>query len=90
MSYVTSDRKSDLESQLASTLAQIAAINTALAGASLSGTKRYEFDAGTGKQMEIFNSPLEMINALSKLEAKLSFIRRALGGQTVMTQQLRR
>lgn len=90
MAYLSSDRKADLESELASTIIQIAAINAAFAGGSSSGTKSYTFDAGTGQQKETFNSPLEMIATLDKLYARRYYLHRALAGKTIMTQQLRR
>ena len=91
MATITTDRKTDLDSDLAATLAHIAAIDAALAtGATLSGTKSYAFDSGTGMQRETFNSPMELIETRKNLVATRDYLRRALNGTTIQRQQLRR
>ncbi len=90
MAQITSDRETDLEGDLAAVLAHIIAIDAALATAATSGTKQYSFDSGTGRQQETFNSPLELIGTRRNLVANRDYLRRALIGRTIMTQQLRR
>ena len=67
MAYITPQRKADVESDLAATLAFIAWLDSNITNASTTGrsvgTKRYDLDSGTGRQSETFNSPMELIDA---------------------------
>ncbi len=90
MAYITSDRKAIVESDLASVLAQIAALQAAFLAYSTNGTDSYTFDSGTGRQQEKFTSPMEMSKVLSSLEAKRDRLIRELGGKLLLHQQLRR
>lgn len=90
MTCITTDRKTDLDSDLAAVLADITAMNAAITAVSVSGTKSYTFDSGTGRAQEVFNSPLEMISARDRLIARRDYLRRALSGTTLLRQQTRR
>lgn len=90
MSCITTDRKTDLESDLTAVLADIIAMNTAISGVATSGTKSYSFDSGTGRAAQVFNSPMEMISARDRLIARRDYLRRALNGTTLIRQQTRR
>lgn len=90
MSYINSTRKSDLESDLAAILAHIAAIDAAMATGATSGTISYSFDSGTGRQQEVFTSPLILVKTRAGLVATRDKIRRELAGRSIMTQQARR
>jgi len=90
MSCITAERKSTLESDLVAIKLQITAIDTAMAGASLSGTKSYSFDSGTGRASEVFNSPMELIDSRRRLAATRDRIQRELDGQSLLRTQVRR
>lgn len=94
MAYITAERKADVESDLAAALAFIAWLDLNITDASSTGrsagTRRYDFDSGTGRQSETFNSPIEMINSRKSEVATRDRLRRELGGQLIMTQQIRR
>lgn len=91
MTTITSDRYTDLQSDLTAVLAHITAIDTALASSGgISSTKEYSFDSGTGRQTEKFNSPLELIETRRGLVNERDRIRRILCGAGVMTQNTRR
>jgi hypothetical protein len=91
MAYITAERKAALEADLAAKNLQIAAMDAALATDPFAtGTKRYDNDAGFGRQTQVFNSPLELIKARETLERARDKIMLILNGQSVMTQQSRR
>jgi len=90
MACITSQRKTDLESDLDAVLANITAIDAAILAFSLSGTKSYSFDSGTGRAQEVFNNPMEMIKVRSNLTATRDLLRRQLNGTSIMRQQARR
>jgi len=90
MTCITSERKTDLDNDLAAVLANITAIDTAIASFSLGGTKSYSFDSGTGRSQEVFNNPMEMIKTRDSLIATRNYLRRALNGTSILRQQARR
>lgn len=91
MSYITSQRKADLESDLTATLLHIAAIDTAMTSAgSTAAVKSYSFDSGTGRQQETFTSFIELAKTRKSLAASRDLIRRLLGGTAIVRSQLRR
>jgi len=90
MTCITTDRKTDLEADLAAVLIDITAMNTAISGVSTNGTRSYSFDSGSGRAAEVFNSPMEMIDARNNLIARRDYLRRALNGTTLLRQQTRR
>ncbi len=90
MACVTTDQLADITGDLTAVLAHIAAIDAALAGPMINGTKSYVFDSGTGRQQEVFASPLEMIETRSKLAATRDRLRRNVNGTSIMTTRLRR
>lgn len=89
MSFITTDRKADLESDLAGVLAQISALETAFLNYSLTGTTSYDFRAADGYHKEKFTNPLEMSKVLKGLKAERDYLRRALSGRLVITSKLR-
>lgn len=90
MPSITTDQLTDLQTDLTAVLAHITAIDAALTNFGLTGTKSYIFDSGTGRQQETFNSPLELIDTRSRLRAERDYLRRALNGDTIIRQKLRR
>ena len=90
MSCLTADQITVLQSDLVAVLAQITLMNAAMIGAGSNGTKRYDFDSGTGRQSETFNDPLTMSNALDKLMARRDRIMRKLDGRSTLALKLRR
>lgn len=90
MTCLTADQITDLQSDLIAVLLQITAMESAMVGAGSNGTKRYDFDSGTGRQSETFNDPLLMSNALDKLMARRDRLRRKLAGYSKLTLKLRR
>lgn len=90
MTCITKTRKTDLENDLTAVLANITALDTAIANFSLSGTKSYSFDSGTGRAQEIFINPLEMIKSRDQLISRRNYLRRALNGTSIIRQQARR
>jgi len=90
MTCITATRKTDLEADLTAVLANIIAIDSAIASFSLAGTKSYSFDSGTGRAQEVFNNPMEMIKVRDSLTARRDYLRRALNGTSIIRQQARR
>lgn len=90
MTCITSDQKTQIEADLAATIAHIAAIDAALSSGALSETKSYKFDSGSGSQQETFNSPLELITLRKSLVATRNLYQRQLRGTNIITQQTRR
>ena len=90
MTCLTADQITDLRSDLVAVLLQITATEAAMVGAGSNGTKRYDFDAGAGRQSETFNDPLTMIAALGGLIARRDRLRRKLSGYSKLTLKLRR
>jgi len=90
MTCITQERKTDLESDLAATLANIAALDASIASFSLSGTKSYSFDSGTGRAQEVFINPMEAIKTRKVLISYRDYLRRALNGTSIIRQQARR
>lgn len=91
MSYITSQRKEDLESDLTSVLLQIIAIDTAMSEATeKAATISYSFDSGTGRQQEVLRDPLKIFELRKSLVARRDLIRRLLGGTAIVRSQLRR
>ena len=91
MSCITTENKTKWTADLARTIAIIDAIDAAfLAAADKATVSSYIFDSGTGRQSENFRSPLELIDALRRLEAKRDKLQRFLNGTAVTRMQLRR
>lgn len=90
MACITTDRKTTLEADLARVIKHIAAMETALDGPTLSGTKSYSWDSGAGRASEVFESPMIMIRQITVLEAKRDRIIRALNGGSLLRTQVRR
>lgn len=90
MTCITSQQKTDLQGDLAATIAQIDAIDATLSNSVLIKTKEYSFDSGTGRQQEKFNTPMELINLRRSLVATRDLLRRKLNGTNVISQKTRR
>lgn len=91
MSCITTENKTKWTADLARTILMIAAIDAAFLDAADKATvSSYSFDSGTGRQQESFRSPLELIDALRRLEAKRDKLQRFLNGTAVTRMQLRR
>lgn len=90
MTCLTADQITDYQSDLDATIAQITAMQAAMVGAGSNGTKRYDNDAGFGRQSETFHDPLIMIDALGKLMARRRLLRAILDGRSTLTLKLRR
>lgn len=90
MTCLTADQITDLQSDLTAVLLQITATEAAMIGSGSNGTKRYDNDAGFGRQSETFHDPLIMSDALSKLMARRNLLRRILDGRSTLTIKLRR
>lgn len=90
MSYINTENKENWEADLASTKAQIIAIDVALAGAAIGGILSYSFDSGTGRQSETFNSPLELIKVRKSLSATRDLLIRKLNGTAIVRMQYSR
>lgn len=91
MTFITSQRKKDLESDLVAVLAQITAIDTAMTKATeTAATVSYTFDSGTGKQQEVFRDPIKIFELRKSLVARRDLIRSQLNGTAITTMQLRR
>ena len=89
MSFITAERKTTLESDLIAIKLQITAIDSAMTGPALSGTKSFSFDSASGRAAEVFNSPLEMIDARRRLAATRDRIQRELNGVSFIRTQVR-
>lgn len=90
MACITTDRKTTVEADLVAIIAQIAAIDTAMTGPAVSGTRSYSWDSGTGRASEVFSSPLELFDTRRKLAATRDRLQRELGGQSFLRTQVRR
>ncbi len=90
MACLTSDQITDVTGDLTAVLAHIAAIDAALAGPMINGTKSYSFDSATGRQQETFSSLLELNETRQKLAATRDRLRRNVNGTSIMTTRLRR
>lgn len=91
MGCITSERKTTVQADLVAVIAQIAAIDSAMSGGGvLSGTKKYDFDSGSGRTSELFSSPLEMITARQRLAATRDRLERELNGNSIIRIQVRR
>ena len=94
MPCITTDQKTDLQGDLAAALAFIAWIDAGITAASSSGqfagTRRYDFDSGTGRQSETFSSVGELITARRRESASRDRIRRELNGTSILAGKLRR
>lgn len=89
MPCITQQQYDDLVSDLTAVRLQIAAMQTAMTGAGSNGTKRYDFDSGTGRQSETFHDPLTLSDALGKLMARRDLLQRQIQGSSIVTLKLR-
>lgn len=80
----------NLASDKASVTAQLAAANEALLGPTISGTKKYSFDAGTGRMEETFLDPFELNKLIESLIARRDLYQRKTDGRTNMSMGLNR
>lgn len=90
MACRTAEELTDIQNDLAATLAQITALQAGILVGPVSGTISYIFDSGTGRQQERFISPIEASDALGRLMARRDRLRRQLSGQSLTSQRLRR
>lgn len=91
MGCLTTQQRTDYTADLARVVAYITLLNTAiLSGLDSAATQRYDFDAGTGRQSEVFRSPMELMDRLNALESRRDLLRRLLGCRAIMHQQVRR
>ena len=75
----------NLASDLASVTALLAAANVAMLGPSISGTKSYLFNAGTGDIRETFLDPFELNKLIESLIARRDLYQRKTDGRTNMS-----
>jgi hypothetical protein len=68
----------------------ITACQNALLETGLSGTKKYSFDAGTGRMEEIFMSASELTETLRQLMATRDRLQRMTDGTTLQSVRFRR
>lgn len=90
MTYLSTDRKADAESDLAYYIALIAFLDTAITSGRDPAAKRIDFDSGTGRESISFHSIQEMFDQRARAEASRDRLRRLLGNQSVIRQQTRR
>jgi hypothetical protein len=90
MACATAQQITDIKSDLAAARAHITAIDAALAGPMLKGTKSYSFDSATGRQQETFSSALELIKTRQGVAATRDRLQRSLDGLSIFTTRLRR
>ena len=93
MTCLPKKRREELEAQLASKQAQLAAANTALEKI-LSGDRghvnKYTFDSGEGRQSVTHNDPAKILELISKLESDIEFINKKLNGTGLVAVKFRR
>ncbi len=80
--YRTAQQIIDIATDLASTRLMITAVQGALLATGLSGTKKYSFDAGTGRMEEIFMSAMELVDVMQRLTATRDRLQRMTDGTT--------
>jgi len=91
MPYISSENKTDWTADLVAVRAQIAAIIAeTTSGPLIAGIKRITFNAGTGEQTEIYNSPQEMFTALAELRKTRDLLKRKLNGTDILISATRR
>ncbi len=83
--YRTAQEILNLSSDLASVTALLAAANASILGPTISGTKKYSFDAGTGRIEEIFLDPFELNKLIESLIARRNLYQRMTDGRTNMS-----
>ncbi len=90
MACATAQQITDIQGDLSAARAHIAAIDAALAGPMLNGTKSYSFDSATGRQQETFSDPLELIQTRKGVAATRDRLQRSLDGLSIFTTRLKR